>query len=32
MTVPFVASENAETMNEVFHGTDEQLERTNAAV
>ena len=30
--LPFVASENAETMDEIFYGTEEQLERTNAAV
>ena len=30
--VPFVASENAESMDEVFRGTEEQLERTKAAV
>ena len=32
IVLPFVASENAETMDEVFHGTEEQLERTNALV
>ena len=29
ITLPFVASDNAETMDEVFRGTEEQLERTN---
>ena len=28
VSIPFVASENAETMEEVFQGTEEQLERT----
>ena len=28
--IPFVASENAETMDEVFRGTEEQLERTKS--
>ena len=28
VSLPFVASENAETMDEVFQGTEEQLERT----
>jgi hypothetical protein len=32
LSLPFVASENAETMDEVFQGTEEQLERTNAVV
>ena len=27
-----MASEDAETMDEVFHGTEEQLERTNTMV
>ena len=27
-----MTSENAETMDEVFRGTDEQIERTNAVV
>ena len=30
MSIPFVASENAETMDEMFQGTEEQIERTNA--
>jgi hypothetical protein len=30
--IPFVASENAETFDEVVRGTEEQLERTNAVV
>ena len=32
IALPFVASENAETMDEVVRGTEEQLERTNAVV
>ena len=32
ITLPFVASEDAETMDEVFRGSEEQLERTNAVV
>ena len=32
MIIPFVASENAETMDELFRGTEEQLERTNTVV
>ena len=32
VSIPFVASENAETMDEVFYGTEEQLERTNSEV
>ena len=32
ITIPFVASENAETTDEVIRGTEEQLERTNAVV
>ena len=30
--LPFVASDNAETMDELFRGTEEQLERTNTVV
>ena len=30
ITLPFVASENAESMDELFGGTEEQLERTSA--
>ena len=30
--IPFVASENAETMDKLFHGTEEQFERTNSVV
>ena len=30
--LPFVASESAETMDEVFQGTEEQLESTNAVI
>ena len=30
--LPFVASENAESMDDVFRGTEEQLERTIAVV
>ena len=30
VTAPFVASENAETMDEMFQTTEEQLERTNS--
>ena len=32
ISLPFVASEDAETLDEVIRGTEEQLERTNAAV
>ena len=32
ITLPFVASENADTMDEVFQGIEEQLERMNALV
>ena len=32
IALPFVASENAETMDEVFRGTEEKLERTNAVI
>jgi hypothetical protein len=32
ITLTFVASDNAETMDEVFRGTEEQLERTVAVV
>ena len=32
ITLPFVASEDAETMDELFRGTEEQLERTYATV
>ena len=30
VALPFLASENAETMDEVFRGSEEQLERTYA--
>ena len=30
ISLPFVASEDAETLNEVIRGTEEQLERTNS--
>ena len=30
ISLPFVASEDAETLDEVIRGTEEQLERTNA--
>ena len=30
--VPFIASEGAETMDELFHGTEDIRERTCAAV
>ena len=29
ISLPFVASEDAETLDEVIRGTEEQLERTN---
>jgi alcohol oxidase len=32
IAVPFVASEDAETMDEVFRGTEEDIERMCAAV
>ena len=32
ISIPFMASENAETMDEVLRGTEEQLERTTAVV
>ena len=32
IALPFMTSENAETMDEVFYGTEEQLERTNSEV
>ena len=32
MAVPFVASEDAETMDEVFRGTEEEIERMCAVV
>ena len=32
IALPFMTSENAETMDEVFRGTDEQIERANAVV
>ena len=32
VNIPFIASENADTMDEVFRGTEEQLERTNSVV
>ena len=32
VALPFLASENAETMDEVFRGTEEQLERTYAVI
>ena len=31
VSLPFVASEDAETLDEVIRGTEEQLERANAA-
>ena len=32
ISLPFVAREDAETLDIVIRGTEEQLERTNAAV
>jgi hypothetical protein len=32
ISLPFSASEDAETLEEVIRGTEEQLERTNVAV